>query len=482
MVRTLHLDDIICGRHQLIVRWSLDELHFGSTLWYDVDLLELAARHQDQWRRITFHIALFEMSRGVSLGATELDLGEWADLYTEQLDALWRRVIHGVWAQWRYQHDRPDQPVPVPRAAPVPDSSRPMERGAGATGMLAFCGGGKDSLIVLDLLERAGQEHGVFVYTSSSYGRSDMQRQLIDRLLTATAVERVHHATLLDDLSQSPVMELHPELGTNELTAAETPVSLMAALPVVLAGGYRHIVLGHERSANAGNLIWERTGEEINHQWGKSREAEELLNGYIQAHLIADLRYFSLLQPVHDPLIFAALARRLDAVALTHSCNVHKPWCGRCAKCAYVWLGYKAWLPWEVVDPIFASRNLAHDPANLEFFRQMLGLADHTPFECVGQVEEARLFMAMCRSRGLTGMAVDLFEREVVATGWQPHPGDLMRAHAAPFGGPPELLAHVMGEMRDVAAWAWQHLEATLSQAPDEAVVRMPQRLGSAER
>jgi hypothetical protein len=35
-------------------------------------------------------------------------------------------------------------------------------------------------------------------------------------------------------------------------------------------------------SADAGNLLWERTGEQVNHQWGKSLGAELLLNSYIQ--------------------------------------------------------------------------------------------------------------------------------------------------------------------------------------------------------
>lgn len=33
----------------------------------------------------------------------------------------------------------------------------------------------------------------------------------------------------------------------------------------------------------------------------------------------------------------------------------------------------------------------------------MLGLGAHTPFECIGQVEESRLALALCRARGLLG-------------------------------------------------------------------------------
>ncbi len=31
------------------------------------------------------------------------------------------------------------------------------------------------------------------------------------------------------------------------------------------------------------------------------------------------------------------------------------------------------------------------------FFHDMVGLGEHTPFECIGQVEESRLALALCR-------------------------------------------------------------------------------------
>ena len=61
------------------------------------------------------------------------------------------------------------------------------------------------------------------------------------------------------------------------VTAAETPASLFGALPLALARGCTELVVAHERSADVGNLVWDRTGEEINHQWGKSLEAERRL-------------------------------------------------------------------------------------------------------------------------------------------------------------------------------------------------------------
>jgi len=153
--------------------------------------------------------------------------------------------------------------------------------------------------------------------------------------------------------------------------------------------------------------VFEANGAEINHQWGKSSAAEGHLNDYLQGELLVDASYSSLLKPLWDIGIFRILARWPDAVPLTHSCNVAKPWCLACPKCAYVWLQCFAFLPLETLRATFGTTNLADDSRNRLAFRQMLGLEDHTPFECVGQIDEARLAFALARGKGLAGTAVD---------------------------------------------------------------------------
>jgi UDP-N-acetyl-alpha-D-muramoyl-L-alanyl-L-glutamate epimerase len=221
---------------------------------------------------------------------------------------------------------------------------------------------------------------------------------------------RHHRLRVFDSLVKAPLQQIYPDV--REVLGAETPCSLFAALPVLLQHGYRSMVLAHERSANTGNLIWLRTGEDINHQWGKSFEAERMLNDYIRCELVANASYYSVLQPVYDTLIFNLLRQdeHLVGAGATHSCNIAKPWCGRCAKCAYVWLNYMAYL-----DPAQVRRaipgNLFDAEDNQIWFLQMLGLGEHTPFECIGQVEEARLAFALCQRKGLTGRAMNLYRQ-----------------------------------------------------------------------
>jgi hypothetical protein len=112
--------------------------------------------------------------------------------------------------------------------------------------------GGKDSLVSMRLLERAGVPYDVFVYASSIYGPVRAQHALVDRLALRCAPRRRLRQWVSDDLLDSPVLDLHPELGVKSLAAAETPSSIFGALPIVLEHGYESICLGHERSADAG--------------------------------------------------------------------------------------------------------------------------------------------------------------------------------------------------------------------------------------
>jgi hypothetical protein len=312
---------------------------------------------------------------------------------------LWQTVFRNVWGQWRWEHDARDY-VPQFANAPVEVDPAPALAVGGDVELLAFCGGGKDSLVALKLLERAGLRFATLGYSHSIYGAAAPQHALLDRLAGTTARVRAERQWVIDDVLDSPVIKLRPDLGVKSLLAAETPASVFAALPIALARGYRGLVVAHEASANAPNLDWD--GEPVNHQWGKSWEAERLLDRYVRDHLVGDVRYFSVLAPVHDEVIFELLARDAELAPLTHSCNVRKPWCGECAKCAYVWLQFAAHLPAEIVDRTFGD-NFGERAVNQLHFHQLLGLAAHTPFECVGGATEARLALALARERGALG-------------------------------------------------------------------------------
>jgi hypothetical protein len=110
MATSLCLDDITWAGNQLVVDWRVDRYRFSSGIWYEtVDLDELAAKlTPDAMAKLVFHIAMFEINKGVSFAPGDLRIADrWLPYLTAELAAIWARVVGGVWAQWRYQHDRP---------------------------------------------------------------------------------------------------------------------------------------------------------------------------------------------------------------------------------------------------------------------------------------------------------------------------------------------------------------------------------------
>ncbi|MCX4240400.1 hypothetical protein [Paraliomyxa miuraensis] len=405
IARRLTLESLRWSAHQLVMRFGLGELSFSTVYWYpDVDLLDLDRRFgRDFMERVHLHSALFESNKLASLRPEILDLGPYARHHTAALERLWCEVFQRIWAQWRYENDLPDASPPQWATRPVASGLGAVRRDRHADEVLLFCGGGKDSLVTMKLLERAGIPFASFGYATNAYGLVRPQLGLIDALLDHGVPRRRERQIVFDDFVDAPVLSLYGEsIGVRTITTAETPSSVFGSLPILLARGYPLAALGHEASANRGNLVWDRTGEEVNHQWGKSVEAERLLDEYVRSELVADIGVFSLLMPIHDVVIFSLLRRDASALRATHSCNEDKPWCRRCPKCAYVWLGYRAHLERAPVEAMFPE-DLLEVHENQPIVRDLLGLGSHLPFECVGHVEESRLALALCRARGLLG-------------------------------------------------------------------------------
>ena len=401
------------GRHQLAFSYSFEDLFFSTTFWYEgADFYELEERYGVEFmQRLYFHIAAFDINKVASLRPSRLSWGPFADFATPEFASLWRDIFKNVWAQWRYQNDDPEYFGPSFDVSPSSAGAAPVETEQGDVDILAFCGGGKDSLVAMKLLERGGggRLFDSLTYSSSIYGRSQIQHDLLDSLLDHGSPSHRRRLWIFDDFLESPVLQLGSQSGSKTLTAAETPSSIFTAIPFALQHGYRYFSLGHERSADTGQVFWEETGEDVNHQWGKSLEAEELLNNYVQENLVSNLTYFSILKPIYDVMIFNLLRQDLDAVKDTHSCNEAKPWCKKCPKCAYVWLNYMAWLPVELVNEIFEGTNLFDIEENQKTFMQLIGAADQLPFECIGQADESRLAFEMCHRKGLEGKAMNSY-------------------------------------------------------------------------
>ena len=81
------------------------------------------------------------------------------------------------------------------------------------------------------------------------------------------------------------------------------------------------------------------------------------------------------------------------------SCNVGSKsvpwvWCGKCAKCLFVYIILSPFLYKDELVNIFGS-DLYEDKELLNTFIELVGYSNKKPFECVGTFEEARYAVSM---------------------------------------------------------------------------------------
>ncbi|MDD4318874.1 MAG: hypothetical protein PHW10_00920 [Candidatus Peribacteraceae bacterium] len=279
---------------------------------------------------------------------------------------------------------------------PVPSTQQPPEAPIEnrAKRVLVPVGGGKDSMVTVELLKKAG-----FDCTLLRLGK----HPLIDRLAEEAGLPLL---TVNRSLPKE-LFELNAAGALNGHVPITAYLSFVAVIVAIL-GDFDAVVLSNERSASFGNVSYH--GKEINHQWSKGIAFERMMQDYLRSFVKTDISCFSLLRPLselHIAKLFAQFPRYLP---LTTSCNKNwkiraresaplppgegrggegNLWCGKCPKCAFVFSLLAAFVPKKTLLQTF-GKNLYTDAALLPLYRELWGIEGMKPFECVGTPDEAK--------------------------------------------------------------------------------------------
>jgi len=262
------------------------------------------------------------------------------------------------------------------------------------TKYLVPIGGGKDSIVTIERLRAEGKD-----ITLLRMGKHPLIDQLVEAMrLPCITVER----TIAPEL-----LKLNAEGALN----GHVPITAyLSALAVVIAElyGFGAVVMSNEAGASEGNV--EHFGRAVNHQWSKSAEAEEMIRGYMQKFINANLGYENPLREMTELQIVGEAVRYPQYFEMFTSCNANwklsavssqlstSRWCAACPKCAFAFLLFAAYLPKKEMMRIF-GKNLFEQHDLLPLYRQLLGIEGFKPFECVGTPEECREALAMMRRR-----------------------------------------------------------------------------------
>jgi UDP-N-acetyl-alpha-D-muramoyl-L-alanyl-L-glutamate epimerase len=270
------------------------------------------------------------------------------------------------------------------RRASVPHSSGAVDVPLGR--MLVPVGGGKDSAVALEIVRRSGSELSLF-----SIGDAP---PIVRTVAAASLPHLIARRTL--DPGLRALNEAGALNGHVPITAVVTCVALLTAA----LNGFDAVAMANERSASAGNVVWD--GVAVNHQFSKGLRAERLLSAALAEIHEADpdaedVRAFSVLRPASELAIARAFARMNRYHEAFTSCNAvfrldpelrGASWCCDCPKCRFVYLALAPFSEPEHLRAIF-GRDLLEEDAQFGGFALLTATGGHKPFECVGEEQES---------------------------------------------------------------------------------------------
>ncbi len=255
---------------------------------------------------------------------------------------------------------------------------------------LVGIGGGKDSIVVAELLKENGFDFESF------FIKTNQDSKLTEKIIQTISVNGLKIERLLD----SKVHQRHDFNGHIPISA------IYAFLGVFLATlfNFKYVIVGNEQSSNFGNVKYR--GLDVNHQWSKSFEFEKMFQDYVAEFLTPDIFYFSLLRSFYEIRIVKLFTKYPKYFPYFSSCNKNfsinnkseNLWCGQCAKCVFVFTLLSAFLSKNDLLAMF-GKNLYQDEQLLPVFKDILGLGSLKPFDCVGTFAESQTAMFLAKNK-----------------------------------------------------------------------------------
>lgn len=244
--------------------------------------------------------------------------------------------------------------------------------------VLVPMGGGRDSAVVATALAGAGPT--LFTVGHNPY----VVRQASLLGLALIEAGRALDRRLLDANVAGALNGHVPVTAINSLIACATATMT----------GHDAVAMSNEASADSPTIVVD--GVPVNHQFSKSSRFEGLLRAALD-EAGAGVDYFSALRAHGELDIARAFARTTGLLPEIMSCNRafvrdesarSAGWCGRCAKCRFVFLTLAPFVARDVLVGVF-GRDLLASLDDLDDTAALLS-SDARPFDCVGTPAEAR--------------------------------------------------------------------------------------------
>lgn len=243
-------------------------------------------------------------------------------------------------------------------------------------GFLIPVGGGKDSVVTLELLSEYKEKNTMFAV--------DLKGA---RKATIDIAGYSHNEIVEVNRIFDPKLKEKNDIGYFN---GHIPFSAVIALTSTLTAyilSKKYIALSNESSANEPTVA----NSDINHQYSKSIDFEKDFRNYLES-LNIDIEYFSMLRPLTEVAIAKMFSKYTKYHNVFNSCNVGSKgekwsWCNNCPKCLFAYIILAPFLYKDKLVEIFGYDVFDNEDL-YEDMLKLIGKRDVKPFECVGTKEE----------------------------------------------------------------------------------------------
>ena len=252
------------------------------------------------------------------------------------------------------------------------------------SGNLILVGGGKDSIVSMEILKEEKDDNLCFLFERNIYPKN------------MPSYNSIYQAGYTDDdivILTSEIDSTLLKLNKEGFLNGHVPLSsqlAFAAYIMAYLNNKKYIIVSNEDSSNEGNV----KGTNVNHQYSKSLEFENDFRIYTNTYFNKETEYFSLLRPLLEIEIAKIFSKYPKYYNIFRSCNLSSKktgtnWCCNCSKCLFIYIILSPYIDTNTLQNIF-STNLLDKEDMLETFKELLGDAKNKPFECVGTYDEVR--------------------------------------------------------------------------------------------
>ncbi len=359
----------IVGLAHFHPKWTIDRRHVS---YFD--------RNDETIQKLVFSIGMVELSSYWKITCSPRVEIAAAALHEAQME-WWKKQYYWGLGEFFYTNGIDTSMEDFMHIQALGNEFAPTKGKLALDGCLIPVGGGKDSIVTMELLKRMDQRQFAYIING--------RKATADSVRIAGFDEA--HVVQVTRILDPNMLQCNKEGYLN----GHTPFSALVAFSGTLfayMNRLRYVVLSNEDSANESTV----EGTLINHQYSKSFDFEQDFHAYEASYIASGVSYFSLLRGWSEFQIAEEFAKHTQYHMAFRSCNAGSKqdiWCGSCPKCLFVYLILAPFVSEKEIITMFGE-DLLEKESLIDTLEKLIGYQREKPFECVGS--RAEINTAIC--------------------------------------------------------------------------------------